>query len=72
MEQPSTAFDLRNTPEYREFGFQIVKCPICGNETLDSYWTCQHCDWENDGTTDENEYSSCNKATISDYRRNTL
>ena len=32
MTQPSTPFDLRATREYREFGFQIVNCPVCGKE----------------------------------------
>ena len=31
----STSFDLRATKEYRELGFKIVKCPVCGKETLD-------------------------------------
>lgn len=69
MMQPSTPFDLRATQEYREMGFQIVKCPVCRRETLDDYFICPNCGWEYDGTTDENEYSSCNKATIVDYRK---
>lgn len=68
----STPFDLRATQEYREMGFQIVNCPVCGKETLDDYFICPNCGWEYDGTTSENEYSSCNKATIADYRKNNL
>lgn len=67
MEQPSTPFDLHHTPEYREFGFQIVKFPICGKETLDNHWICNHCKWEYDGVTDDNEYSDCNGATPAEY-----
>lgn len=72
MTQPSTPFDLCATREYREFGFKIVKCPVCGRETLDNYWICQNCGWEYDGTTEENEYSSCNEATLAQYRNNHL
>lgn len=70
MSQSSAPIDLRATQEYREFDFRIVKCPVCGQETLDSYWICRNCGWEYDGTTEENEYSSCNKATIAEYRKN--
>lgn len=69
MTQQSIPFDLRATREYREMGFQIVNCPVCGKETLDSHWICRHCGWEYDGTTEENDYSSCNKAAIADYRK---
>lgn len=72
MTQPSTPFDPRTTEEYREFGYKIVNCPVCGKETLDDYFICPTCGWEYDGTTDENEYSSCNKATIADYRKENL
>ena len=66
----STSFDLRTTREYLELGYKIVKCPVCGKETLDSYWICRNCGWEYDGITEENEYSSCNKATVAEYRKN--
>lgn len=32
MSQSSTPFDLRATQEYRELGFKIVNCPVCGKE----------------------------------------
>ena len=60
MKQPSTPFDLRQTPEYREFGFQIVVCPNCGMETLDSHWICTNCGWEYDGAEGERKASPCN------------
>ena len=60
--------DLRSTQEYQELGYRIVICPVCGKETLDSYWICQHCGWEYDGTMEERTYSSCNKSTIAEYR----
>lgn len=69
MTQPSTPFDLRATQEYREMGSKIVNCPVCGKETLDDYFICPNCGWEYDGTIEENEFSSCNKATIVDYRK---
>ncbi len=72
MAQLSTSFDLRATEEYRELGFNIVQCPVCGEETLDSYWICQHCGWEYDATKAEDEFSFCNQSTVADYRKNTL
>jgi hypothetical protein len=72
MSQSSAPFDLRATQEYQELGFKIVKCPVCGKETLDDYFICPTCGWEYDGITEENEYSSCNKATVADYRKKHL
>ena len=72
MTQQSTPFDLRTTREYRELGFKIVNCPVCGKETLDSHWICQHCGWEYEGTIKETEYSASNKATVAEYRKNNL
>ena len=72
MTQPSTPFDPRATREYREFGFRIVNCPVCGKETLDGHWICCHCGWEYDGTTEESRYSSCNQATVANYRKTNL
>ena len=31
-------------------GAKEVICPICRNETLDTWTICPHCDWEYDGT----------------------
>ena len=28
--------------------YQIVICPVCGNETLDNWAICPHCQWEHD------------------------
>lgn len=72
MTQPSTFFDPRATREHLEMGFQIAHCPVCGAETLDSHWLCRNCGWEYDSTTEESEYSSCNMATVADYRKNSL
>jgi rRNA maturation protein Nop10 len=72
MTQPSIPFDLRDTPECKEFGFQIVNCPVCGKETLDDYFICPTCGWEYDGITEENDFSSCNKTTVADYRKQNL
>jgi rRNA maturation protein Nop10 len=68
----STSFDLRATKEYRELGFQIVKCPVCGKETLNDHFICPTCGWEYDGITEENDFSSCNKTTVADYRKQNL
>ena len=72
MTQQSIAFDPRTTRECRELGFKIVICPVCGKETLDDYFICPSCGWEYDGNAEENKYSSCNKATAADYRKNNL
>ena len=60
--------NLRDTAEYKEHGFKIVTCPICGNETLDMYWVCEHCGWEYDYTKDENKESIANGMSIKKYR----
>lgn len=60
--------NLRETVEYKECGFQLVKCPVCGNETLDSYFICPCCNWEYDGKTQEDDYSSANGMTVKEYR----
>lgn len=67
----SSPFDLQATREYRELGFQLVPCPVCGSQTLDHHWICRSCGWEYDSTTGETEYSACNKATVADYRKET-
>ena len=59
---------LMETKEYKEYGFHIVKCPICGEDTLDNYWVCDHCGWEYDGTTKEEEFSEVNNSTIEHYK----
>lgn len=60
--------DIRNTKEYKSGNFHIVTCPICKNETLDMHFICEHCGWEYDYTSDENEESSANGMTIREYR----
>jgi ribosomal protein L37AE/L43A len=60
--------NLKETIEYKDYGYNIVTCPICGKETLDNYWICEHCNWEYDGTKFDEEYSSVNNATIKEYR----
>ena len=60
--------DIRKTVEYLEYGFKVVTCPICGNETLDMFWVCQHCGWEYDYFLNENEESLSNGVTIAEYR----
>ena len=67
-EQNGTEIDLRETPEYKEFGFQIVKCPVCGNETLDSYFICPHCKWEYDGS-EGAVFSDANGCSANVYRQ---
>jgi hypothetical protein len=46
-------------------------CPCCAYKTLDgqSYSICKICLWEDDGTTQDDIYSSPNHSTLADYRR---
>ena len=55
----------------------LYNCPCCGYKTLNElynselgtgYDICVVCHWEDDGTTDINEYSGVNKGSINDYR----
>lgn len=52
--------NIRETVEFLEYGFNVVICPNCREETLDNYFICPHCGWEYDGI--KEGYSSCNKA----------
>ena len=61
--------DIRESVEYKEFGFKVVVCPICGHETLNQYYICPHCNWEYDGTLLNEEYSVANSSTIEDYKK---
>lgn len=60
--------DIRDTKEYQEMGYAVVSCPVCGCETLDSHWICEHCGWEYDGITEEDRFSAANGVTIEGYR----
>ena len=60
---------LTETIELKSGDFSIVKCPICGEETLDNYFICQNCGWEyDDDAKDDKSYSHCNHSTVKDYR----
>lgn len=60
--------NLKETVEYKQYGYNIVKCPICGKETLDNYWICENCGWEYDGTILDEQYSFVNNSTIKEYK----
>ena len=62
-----TIEDLKKTKEFREYGYTIVKCPICGEPTLDRFWICDTCGWEFDGAILPDHYSSANGCTVSEY-----
>ena len=65
--------DLKETVEYKDFGFNEVICPICGNKTLDNHYICPYCGWEYDEfNLLEEDYSQCNKSTLRDYRNKLL
>lgn len=62
---------LKQTPEFKEFGYTIVRCPICGKPTLDTCWLCSNCGWEYDMCATINEqYSYPNGSTVNEYRNN--
>ena len=63
--------NLVNTEEYKNHGFSIVDCPICGRKTLDMFWVCLGCGWEYDIfiNYEANEESLCNGCTPDEYRR---
>lgn len=57
---------------------ELYKCPCCGYNTLTEkfnpdegtgYEICPFCGWEDDGTTDIDEYRSINKGSMNDYRK---
>lgn len=61
--------NLRETVEYKEFGYSVITCPVCGKETLNNHYICPHCGWEYDGVTQELEISSANGYVCpKDYR----
>lgn len=60
--------NLRETIEYKEYGYSIVTCPVCGKETLDNYWICEHCGWEYDNTVTNDNYSFANQCTLEYYK----
>lgn len=62
--------NLNETVEYKEFGFQIIKCPVCQKDTLDNNYICPTCGWEYDGLIDNKEESIANDGlTIVPYRK---
>lgn len=67
------AISLERTVEVKEYGYEVVNCPVCGNETLNDYYICPHCGWEYDGHVEPNRKSSANNnATIKKYRKEYL
>jgi hypothetical protein len=56
-------------------------CPCCNKRTLSEtfnpvtgtgYDVCDHCGWEDDGTSNDQDYSSVNRGTIAEYRSRLL
>ncbi len=57
---------------------ELYECPCCGYKTLSEkydvnegtgYDICPICGWEDDGTTEIDEYRSINRGSIADYRK---
>lgn len=70
MKKISEVLDPQVINEQLASGYRITICPVCGNETFDDYSICPHCGWEQDGTVDADMYSSANKSSINDYKKN--
>lgn len=58
---------------------KLFSCPCCGFKTLTElydknkgtgYDICPYCHWEDDGTTEIDDYRSINKGSIEEYRNN--
>ena len=58
---------------------KLFPCPCCGFKTLTElydknegtgYDICPYCHWEDDGTTEIDDYRSINKGSIEEYRNN--
>ena len=61
--------NIRETREFLEFGFNVVICPVCGEETLDNNFICPHCGWEHDENVQTlDQISSANESSIDDYK----
>lgn len=57
---------------------ELLPCPCCGYKTLTEqynvdegtgYDICPYCNWEDDGTIDNNIFSSVNNGSILDYQK---
>ncbi len=54
----------------------LFNCPCCGFKTLTELYgideggwdICSYCNWEDDGTIEENKHSSVNRGSINEYR----
>ena len=62
--------NIRESKEYLEFGYKIVRCPICRHETLDNHFICPTCNWEYDESVVDNDsfYSESNGYSINEYK----
>lgn len=53
--------------EYLNSGYNITKCPVCGNEAFDNWAICPHCNWEHDELVTSG-YSCANSSFIWWYK----
>lgn len=62
--------NIRESKEYLEFGYKVVRCPICRKETLDNHFICPTCNWEYDDSVVNNDsyYSAVNGYSIKEYK----
>ena len=59
MDENANRMDLKETDEFKEYGFQVVNCPVCGGKILmkrgkrktvfyscENYNTCKFSSWD--------------------------
>lgn len=51
------------------YDYRIVRCPICGKYTLNSYHICENCGWEHEPMKNDYIESSANHMSIYEYRK---
>lgn len=60
-------WDNDRIQSYIDNGYQVVRCPVCGNEAFDHWAICPHCAWEHDELLN-NGYSYANGSYIWWYK----
>ena len=67
IDSDSNSFENLEIGEAYDNDFTVIRCPVCGQKTLDNHWICPRCGWEYDGLP-EHHYSAANGATLAEYR----
>ena len=43
--------------------------PGCGEDAIPEDWTCDRCDWQYDGTSEDSTFSELNGMTLGEYKQ---